>query len=220
MTRSLNAQSARIEISQNQITGNKAPALWDDIELTPVKLIEKSSPQDMSKYSLPPGANYLKNHDFSENLEHWRYSGDTQWIHTVGASATGAARLAIFSDKGGYGADGFSQCVNLGAPRTFLFNAKVKIDPVSTNEGGGIFRLSWHEDLNCRGRRQAGFKEDRVEYVDNWQAIGVDEIIAPDNALSANIYFTRGIDDSGSFAYFVDDVFFSAKLVINPKNAQ
>lgn len=211
VTRALNAKSAQVEISQNKVSANKISALWDDIELvTTERQIVHNTP-DISRFTLPLGANYIKNSEFSKNLENWRYSGDTVWASDVGAETDGAARLAIFSDRGGYGTHSFSQCINIGSPRVFTFGAKVKVDPVSTFEGGGIFRLIWYEGLNCRGRSQAGFKEDRVEYIDDWQSIGVDEIIAPENALSTSIYLTRGIDDSGSFAYFVDDVFFVAK---------
>ncbi|MCG8671153.1 MAG: hypothetical protein MI867_17235 [Pseudomonadales bacterium] len=210
VTRSLNAKAALIEISQNKVSANNVPALWDAIELVPLSFKKQVSLKSMNQYTLPIGTNYLKNSTFSEDLEHWRHSGDTTWASDEGVDALGAARLAIFSDKGGYGAHNFSQCVNLGSPRVFAFGAHVKVDPTSTYEGGGILRLSWYEGLKCKGRSQSGFKQDRVEYVQGWQSIGVDQVVAPENAVSARVSFTRGINDSGNFAYFVDDVFFVA----------
>jgi len=210
VTRALNAKAAKIEITQNKLFANNTPALWDDIELVATEQLSMPDVPDTSPYTLPAGVNYIKNSEFSENLKHWRFSGDTTWAANIGAASKGAARLAIFSDRGGYGAHSFSQCITFGVPRVFSFGAKVKIDPASTFEGGGIFRLNWYENPGCSGRSAAGFKEDRVEYIEGWQSIGVNEITAPKNSKSASLYFTRGISDSGNFAYFVDDVFFKA----------
>lgn len=210
VTRALNAKAAKIEITQNKLSANRTPALWDDIELVVTEQLSMPDVPDTSPYTLPAGVNYIKNSDFSENLKHWHFSGDTTWTANVGAVSKGAARLAIFSDHGGYGAHSFSQCITFGVPRVFSFGAKVKVDPTSTFEGGGIFRLNWYENPGCSGRSAAGFKEDRVEYIEGWQSIGVNEITAPKNSKSASLHFTRGIRDSGNFAYFVDDVFFKA----------
>jgi hypothetical protein len=210
VTRSLNAKAVLIEVSQRKTTANNVPALWDSIELIPVTFKDKASAPVKSENIVPVGTNYLLNPEFSKNLDHWKYRGDTTWAGQEGEASDGSARLAIFSDSGGFGAYSFYQCVNLGSQSIFSFGAKVKVDPISTFEGGGILRLSWYEGINCGGRSQAGFKHDRVEYVDDWQTIGVDEIIAPVNAASARVSFTRGINDSGTFAYFIDSVFFVA----------
>ncbi|MEX1033108.1 MAG: DUF4124 domain-containing protein [Cellvibrionaceae bacterium] len=209
--RSLNAQSALIKITQSRIAANNKEARWDDIELTPTEFDIEQEEVVHHEYTLPEGENYLKNPDFPSNLSGWRHSGDTKWTAAEGSSGAGAARVAIFSEKGGYGAHSFSQCVNLGANRLFAMGAKVKVDPGSNQEGGGIFRLVWHEGLNCEGQNQAGFEEDRVEHEqEGWQELVVEKIEAPRNAQSATIYFTRGVQDSGLFAYFIDDVYFKA----------
>lgn len=210
--RSLNAKAALITIVQSRIGGNHQPAFWDDIELTPTALESTASetPVVNLQSTLPVGQNYLQNGEFDQSLTPWRYSGDTQWVSHVGSNAAGAARLAIASQNGGYGAHDLSQCVNLGANRVFAAGAKVMVDPVSTQEGGGIFRLSWYEGENCEGRSQAGFKGDRVKPVDGWQVLTIDRIEAPPGAQSANIHITRGVNDTGSFAFFFDDVYFKA----------
>lgn len=210
--RSLNAKAALITIVQSRRAGNNTQVYWDDIELTPTEMGSNlaSKPVVNHQYTLPPGQNYLKNPDFANNLVAWRYSGDTTWVSYAGGHAPGAARLAIFSDKGGYGAHSLSQCVNIGANKIFQAGAKAMVDPVSTQEGGGIFRLSWYEGENCQGRGQAGFKEDRVENINGWQELTIERIEAPPGAQSASIYITRGVNDSGLFAYFFDDVYFKA----------
>jgi len=216
--RSLNAQSARIEIKQSRTSGDDATAFWDDIELTPVTFKIEKPHIIHHQYTLPKEHNYLKNPDFIDGLNNWRHSGDTQWVYSEGFKALGAARLGIFSKQGGYGADSFSQCVNIGAHKIFTLGATVKVDPTSTQKGGGIFRLNWYENLNCTGRSQAGFKEDRVDYKTGWQQLNIESIEVPKNTHSASIYFTRGVRDSGLFAYFIDDVYFKAISNINDLN--
>ena len=54
------------------------------------------------------------------------------------------------------------------------------------------------------------FKEDRVENIDGWQELYIDGIETLPGVQSAKVYITRGVNDSGLFAYFFDDVFFKA----------
>ncbi len=210
--RSLNAKAALITIVQSRTTGNNQKALWDDIELTPTEMeVSTNSKSKVNQqHTLPIGQNYIDNGDFKSNLTSWRHSGDTRWINSEGANTPGAARLAILSDKGGLGGHEFSQCINIGANKLFHAGAKVKVDPISTQKGGGIFRFSWYENVDCQGRSQAGFKEDRVENIDGWQELYIDGIETPPGVQSAKVYITRGVNDSGLFAYFFDDVFFKA----------
>ena len=210
--RSLNAKAALITITLSRIGGNNQPAYWDDIELTPTEFetSEESALPANPLYTLPVGQNYLSNGAFQDNLDPWNYSGDSRWVSYVGAKEPGAARLAIYSKHGGYGANNISQCVNIGANKVFQAGAKVMIDPESTQEGGGVFRLDWYEGENCQGRSQAGFKDDRIKQVDGWQALMIDRIEAPPGAQSATIYITRGLNDTGLFAYFFDNVYFKA----------
>ncbi|WP_346837861.1 hypothetical protein [Microbulbifer sp. SAOS-129_SWC] len=210
--RSLNAKSAKITIAQSRTAANHQQALWDDIELTPTEFAPRGDNRKLINpdFTLRPGKNYIHNGDFRSGLANWRYSGDTKWVSTEGGDAPGAARLAIQSDHGGYGAHSFTQCVNFGANQIFNAGANVKVDPGSTQEGGGIFRISWYENGDCSGRHQPGFKSDRVEYIDGWQQLHIDAIEAPDNARSASIGITRGVDDTGRFAYYIDDIYFEA----------
>ena len=132
--RSLNAKAALITIVQSRTTGNHQPAFWDDIELTPTEM-EATKPVALTvnpKHTLPIGENYIHNGSFKLDLTAWRSNGDTTWVYQEGANAPGAARLAIFSDKGGLGANTLSQCVNIGANKMFRAGAKVKVDPLST----------------------------------------------------------------------------------------
>ena len=210
--RALNARAALITIVQSRIGGNNQPAYWDDIELTPTELESSAAktPVVNPRYTLPVGQNYLQNGEFQANLDRWRYSGDTTWVAHVGSNSPGAARLAIVSKKGGYGADSLSQCVNIGANKVYEAGAKVMIDPASTQEGGGILRLSWFEGEDCQGRNQAGFKADRVKPMAGWQTLTINRIDAPPGAQSARIEITRGVDDTGLFAFYFDDVYFKA----------
>ena len=208
--RALNAQSVRIEINQSRASANNQVALWDNIELKPIAFTSKRNTISANvQYTKALGVNYLKNPDFNSNIDHWRFTGDTTWAR-IPSSGSGAARLALFSSKGGLGTHDFSQCVNLGKHRIYSFGARVLLDPASTQEGGGILRLSWHKYLNCEGPNQAGFNEDRIESVGDWQNLKVNTITAPKNVQSAKVYFTRGINNSGHFAYFIDNVFFKA----------
>jgi hypothetical protein len=210
--RSLNAKAALVSIAQSRTAGNNGVVYWDDIELNPVdaEREESGDPLFNQEYTLSIGKNYVVNGEFLYSLKSWQSSGDTKWISYQGGDAPGAARLAIFSDQGGLGAHSFSQCINIGANKVFSAGAKVKVDPVSSQKGGGIFRLSWYENIDCHGRNQAGFVEDRVENVDGWQQLLIDRIEAPPGAESASLYFTRGVNDSGLFTYFIDDVYFIA----------
>jgi hypothetical protein len=210
--RALNAKAALITVVQQRIGGNNQPAYWDDIELTPTEFESTAAKASVvnPRYTLPVGQNYIQNGEFQQSLTGWRYSGDTTWVAHVGSNAPGAARLAIVSKNGGYGADELTQCVNIGANKVFEAGAKVMIDPASTQKGGGIFRLSWYEGENCQGRSQAGFKGDRVESANGWQVLTIDRIEAPPSAKSANIQITRGVNDTGLFAFFFDDVYFKA----------
>jgi len=210
--RSLNAKAALIKIVQSRTAGNNQQALWDDIELSPTEM-EVSTNTNLNvtdQHTLPIGQNYIENGDFKFNLKPWHHSGDTRWTSSEGANAPGAVRIAIYSDKGGLGAHNISQCINIGANKLFRAGAKAKVDPKSTQQGGGIFRLSWYEDVDCQGRSQAGFKDDRVKNIDGWQELSIDGLEVPPGAQSANVHITRGVNDSGLFAYFIDDVFFEA----------
>lgn len=208
--RALGARSAKIAVTQNRRPGNTGLVYWDDISLVPTESVKlgKSAGVGTSGPIPPPGTNYLENGAFKEGLNGWAHTGDTEWTGSTGFQAPGAARLAIVSDDGGYGAYSFSQCVNLGKDRVFKASARVKVDPSSTEKGGGIFRLSWYEFYGCRGRSRAGFVEDRIENVKGWQDLTIESTQAPEDASSVNVYFTRGIEDTGAFAYFIDDVFF------------
>lgn len=210
--RSLNAKAALITIVQSRTAGNNQKALWDDIELTPIEMeVSTNTNSNVNhQHTLPIGQNYIENGDFKFDLNSWRHSGDTRWTSSEGANAPGAARIAIYSDKGGLGAHNISQCINIGANKFFRAGAKAKVDPKSTQQGGGIFRLSWYEDVDCQGRSQAGFKDDRVKNIDGWQELSIDGLEVPPGAQSANVHITRGVNDSGLFAYFIDDVFFEA----------
>lgn len=210
--RSLNAKAALITITQSRINANSLQARWDDIELTATEMepIENEAIEADHQYTLPIGQNHIVNGDFNSGLDFWRHSGNTQWVQNEGVGAPGAIRLAIFSNRGGYGADTLTQCVNIGTNKVFQAGAQVKVDPQSTQKGGGIFRLNWHEKHNCKGRSQAGFKEDRVEYIAGWQELSIDHIEVPLGVHSASIYMTRGVQDSGLFAFFIDDVYFTA----------
>lgn len=216
--RSLNARSALIRIVQSRTAANNQEAFWDDIELSPTEFEPVTSQNRQKKSSplFPVGHNYIKNGQFTADLSSWRYGGDTQWIADEYNSENGMARLAIFSDKGGYGAHSFSQCINIGSNTAFEAKARVRIDPVSTQKGGGIFRLSWYENENCDGRSQAGFKSDRIDDTTGWQNLVIDRIEAPDTAQSARLNITRGVQDSGLFAYFIDEIYFKSLAEYTP----
>lgn len=209
--RALGADSAEIEITQDRRPGNTKRVFWDDIALVPIEWREEqASASEFSGPTPPTGSNYLANGAFGSNLDGWGHTGDTQWSESSGFKDPGAARLAIVSDDGGYGAHSFGQCVNLGKDRRFRAGARARVDSSSTEKGGGIFRLAWYESADCRGRNRAGFSQDRVEDVAGWQQLKLEGIEAPDQASSVRVYFTRGVEDTGTFAYFVDDVFFQS----------
>ncbi|WP_078084767.1 DUF4124 domain-containing protein [Microbulbifer mangrovi] len=208
LLRNLSAKSAKITVSQSRTSAKGEQAMWDDIALEPLEFQQTSRSATFydPKFTRPLGANYVFNGNFSQQLNGWQTSGDTRWTAGEGKGYTGGARLAITSAKGGYGAHTFSQCINIGADRVFSAAADVKVDSRSNQEGGGIFRVSWYEETECKGSSESAHREDNVEYIDGWQRLTISRLEAPPNAQSVKLRMTRGVRDTGSFAFFLDNI--------------
>ncbi|MEM1152550.1 MAG: hypothetical protein AAGI44_00320 [Pseudomonadota bacterium] len=210
--RNLGAKTARIEVWQSQTDSNSTMALWDDISLRPIEFTDTETAEIDDQYTLPFGVNYLKNASFESDLSHWTYSDTISWTGSEGYDGEGAARAAMFSDRGYHGRSNYlGQCVNLGNNRHFSLSAKVRLSTDYAQSGAGYFRVYWYGDENCEGRGGGGFYEDRIEpETAGWQLLKIESITAPEEAHSAKISIRGGATPGGTLNYIIDDLSFTA----------
>jgi len=156
LTPALGAKAAMITIVQNGRYSNGGRGIWDDVVFAATELFERSDTnidrEDNSQYTLGPGINYVSNGRFDNSITSWREGWKTVWSGSEGDTSPGSARVTSHSVYRGSGRGAISQCVNIGDNTTFEMGASFKKDPRSTQAGGGRFRVSWHEEMNCFGR--------------------------------------------------------------------
>ena len=211
----LGAVAARIEIAQSQRGNNNAEAVWDDVvfTMTKSKVAEETPDTESAEFTRPVGENYVQNSRFDSNIDGWwpKPSKRLQW-HDAGDPHGGviAASLPNESDSS-MGTGAFSQCINIGSHTRFELGAMVKLDPSSTQRGGGRLRPAWYQGLNCAGRNSASGKHADVDKDANgWQSLVVRDLTPKFNAKSVRISVIHSIEGRGEHTLWWDDFYFRA----------
>lgn len=153
-------------------------------------------------------ANQLTNPNFSANVAGW--SGGLwapTWIGTDGNNAPGAARVAATSAGGSLGGGGLNQCTTATALATYDFGGAFKIDPTSTQTGGGRIRVVWWTGPGCTGTSTVADNVDPTS-APGWQALAFNNTVAPAGTNSVRIEVIQSVSGAGTFAAFWDDIYF------------
>ncbi len=230
---SLSARSLRIELTQNQriTTGqltrlDKAikwgretlgmtyvpptpGAYWDDVMVatTFIRTTDLDIPS-ATLYARPVGENYLENGGFDKGSEGWRLGSKAIWKDDYGYTSVGAIRTELEAISG-MGTGVFNQCINLDEQRHYEMGVMYQRDNNSTQSGGGRFRLTWYEEVDCDGASSIGESTD-IRPVDGWQSLEVKKLWRPANARSANVSMIQSISGAGVYAGYWDDAYFVA----------
>ncbi|GLS89302.1 hypothetical protein GCM10007916_03690 [Psychromonas marina] len=229
----LNAKSVQLTLVQNQRTSaielsllekwwsellsffgffyapELAQGAWDNITLIPTKLV-KNTPAELrfsSEYSLPRGDNYLKNPSF-DSKAHWRVWHGGQWVANEEGTNHGALKTSLSSKTNSLGTGAFSQCINLGRGDVFETGIRFKADPESSQTGGGRIRVSWYQDLNCKGRYTTSGRHADPKVIEGWQELHVPELIPAKGARSVVVSVIKSIHGPGQHSAFWDDAYF------------
>ena len=104
--------------------------------------------------------------------------------------------------------EALSQCVNIGANKSFKVGVSFKQDQLSSQQGNGLLRVAWMQNIDCSGRQQLGGSYETTTSTD-WQTLG-GSVTAPEGAQSALIRMYQTIDDTGMYGAFWDNAFFIA----------
>ena len=213
---SLGAQSAQIRIEQRQDGNNDAEAIWDNVLFIETDQAKSTASSEIGNeiYTKPVGTNYLLNSTFDQDLSSWRPRQSPRLAHRVSDDARQGGVIAAtlpHDNEGGMGTGSFSQCVNMGTSERYQLGARVKLDPQSSQRGGGRLRASWYEDLDCKGRyRAARHHADVDRDALDWQGLQVDELIPRAGSRSVSIGIVHSIDGKGQHTLLWDDFYFRA----------
>ena len=208
---SLGANSVLVEVIHiNEATG-PTEALWDDVVLELTGLEAATAGQSYnSQYDKPAGTNYLKNPGFESGLDDWQLDWPAEWVEYGGNNISAGVLVKSSSDYGNkVKGHAFTQCVNIGAKRSYSVGASFKKDPLSSQTGVATLRVAWLEQPECEGKQQLGGTYDSHSVAD-WQKLGGD-LEAPEGAQSALIRGYQIIDNTGYYGGFWDDVYFKAR---------
>lgn len=211
----LGAVAARIEIAQNQRGNNNAEAVWDDVvfTMTKSKVAEETPDTESAEFTRPMGENYVQNSRFDSNIDAWwpKPSKRLQW-HDAGDPHGGVIAASLPNDSdSSMGTGSFSQCINIGSHTRFELGAMVKLDPSSTQRGGGRLRPAWYQGLNCAGRNSASGKHADVDKdATGWQSLVVRDLTPKFNAKSVRISVIHSIEGRGEHTLWWDDFYFRA----------
>jgi len=153
-------------------------------------------------------ANQLVNPNFAIDLsgwtpEYWAIS----WTGSEGNLAPGALRAVATSAGGSIGAKAASQCTTAVDGVAYDFGGAFKIEPASTQTGGARLRVTWFSGPGCSGTPTIGGNSDPVTTA-GWQALAVDNEVAPAGTQSAMVELIQAVDDTGDFIAYWDDIYF------------
>lgn len=205
------ARAAKITVVQQGRYAKGYKGYWDDISFYASEVFEQSSKTFKKadpEYTLALNQNYVNNGDFKRNLDGW-HGWKAKWS-VRGDQSTGSAKVTFTSNKGSMGAGALDQCVNIGENTIFDFGASVKKDQASTQDGGGRIRVSWNDKENCSGRSKTDTNWTDVKDVYGWQALEINDLLAPPGTHSAHLELIQSIKGSGRFSMYWDDVYFKA----------
>ena len=207
---SLGAKSIMVEIVHINEGGDPAEALWDEIEFTLTEVDHNTAAQPVfSQYTRPIGENHLYNSDFENGLESWQTGWPAKWNEYGGQDVSGGAHITANSNFGKkIRGEALSQCVNIGANKTFKVGVSFKQDQLSSQQGNGLLRVAWMQNIDCSGRQQLGGSYETTTS-NNWQTLG-GSVNAPEGAQSALIRMYQTIDNTGMYGAFWDNAFFIA----------
>jgi len=210
LTPALHAKAALIILAQRGRYSNGSTVLWDDILLVATEFNPKATVIDNNQYTLARGINYLTNGAFNAKLDGWRVSSDIKWSQFIGHTEPGTAHVGSYSNSGSRGSGAFSQCVNFGENKNFELGASVKKDKSSTARGGGRLRVTWYQDLNCKGpsKTDTNWKDPKSKA--GWQKLHIKGLVAPPDSRSAVIEIIQSILEEGHYYTFWDDIYFRA----------
>lgn len=84
-----------------------------------------------------------------------------------------------------------------GRSRKYDARASFRAEAVSTQTGGGAFRVSWFETDNCRRHSVIG-AHTRIPGMPGWQTVRADGLLAPSTVASAGIDLIQSVNSSGA----------------------
>lgn len=232
----MNAQSLRIEITQNQTSSERelnwmeskvkwiydlvgmgyetptASAYWDNVLVTPTHFSQPSSTGSVDDMAITHdfGENFLVNASFDKASGGWRLSSRAQWVDDGGKGWDGAVRTVVNSEGPSMGMSVFDQCVKLDGHRHYKMGVSYKKDERSSQDGGGRFRVTWYSEEGCRGSYKAGSHHADIEQVSDWQELLVEGLTRPDKAHSARVTMIQSVGGAGEYAGYWDDAYFIA----------
>jgi hypothetical protein len=152
-------------------------------------------------------ANQLTNPNFTSDVSGWGTGWVVTWTGAEGASAPGAAQ-ATATASGATGAEALTQCTTAVASGVYDFGAKFKIDPTSSQTGGGRLRVTWYSGAGCSGIGTTDLNWVDPTNVAGWQTLAVSGVTAPSGTVSVLVELIQSVDAAGTFQAFWDDVYF------------
>lgn len=161
--------------------------------------------------ALPAGAaNQLVNPNFATDVTTGWTSGfwPRAWTGSEGATGLGAAQITATSAGAAIGGGAMTQCTTAVAGTTYDFGARFKIDPASTQTGGGRIRVTWRQGASCTGTATTDPSNADSTAAAGWQSLTVDNVTAPAGTVSVQVELIQSVDGAGTFQAFWDDVYF------------
>jgi hypothetical protein len=204
----LDAKAAKIALVQYGRDSNDGTTYWDDVQFGPTEFLDRGTARNSTiSVVAVPGANYIVNGTFNDNLEGWTSGWETAWVARDGVDGSGAIKVTSTSDGSSIGRLGFGQCVNV-APNSLLeLGASYRRDPESTQSGSGRLRISWSEYSNCKGRYKIGEWANPVKDREGWQELRVKNLRVNANVRSAYIEAIQSIAAAGIYSSYWDDLY-------------
>jgi len=143
--------------------------------------------------------NQLVNPNFVTDLSGWIASGwAISWTGTEGNIGLGALRAVATSAGPSIGMHAAEQCTTATDGVVYDFGGAFKIEPTSTQTGGGRLRVRWWTWVGCTGTPTIGGNADPVT-VGGWQALAVVNEVAPAGTQSVTMELIQVVDATGDF---------------------
>lgn len=184
---------------------------WDNFALKATELSKTSiaTVEAENPYTLTKGENYIQNGSFDDNIKFWKVHYKSDWMRDVGYEKKGSL-LTKYKSLSGGGTGAFGQCVNFGTELLFEMGVRARVSEESNQEGGGRFRPTWFENLDCEGRAKISTKHDDLTPVKSWQYLKVTDLKPPKGARSIYIEGIHVLKGEGQFLVHWDDVYFKS----------